>query len=158
MKFHWRRTGLLFALGVLALALLAACGSETSPEPAATTEPEAPAAAEPALSTVAATLSEWAVMVDVATVPAGEVTFNVENAGAIPHELVVVRSDLAEDALPVADGRVVESEIDIAGEIEEFATGTTESGTFALDAGSYVLICNIPAHYAQGMHTTFTVE
>ncbi len=158
MRFHWRRTGLLFALGILALTLLAACGSETSPEPAATTEPVAPEPAETVLSTVSATLSEWTVVVDVATVPAGEVTFNVENAGAIPHELVVVRSDLAEGALPVADGRVVESEIDIAGEVEEFAAGTTESATFTLEAGSYVLICNIPAHYTQGMHTAFTVE
>ncbi|MEX2375173.1 MAG: plastocyanin/azurin family copper-binding protein [Dehalococcoidia bacterium] len=158
MKFHSRRIGLLLGMGVMSLALLAACGSESDTEPTAPTQPEAPASAAPAESTVAATLNEWDIVVDVVTVPAGEVTFDVENAGAIPHELVVVRTDLAEDGLPVADGRVVESEIDIVGEVEEFAAGTTESGTFSLEAGSYVLICNIPAHYTQGMHTPFTVE
>jgi hypothetical protein len=44
-------------------------------------------------SEVSAVLTEWAVEVDPGSVPAGEVTFNVENAGAIPHELVVIRSD-----------------------------------------------------------------
>ena len=27
-----------------------------------------------------------------------------------------------------------------------------------LDAGSYVFICNLPGHYAQGMHTSFTAS
>jgi len=27
-----------------------------------------------------------------------------------------------------------------------------------LDAGSYVLICNLPGHYRQGMHSSFTVS
>jgi len=26
-----------------------------------------------------------------------------------------------------------------------------------LEAGSYVIICNLPAHYESGMHTAFTV-
>jgi uncharacterized cupredoxin-like copper-binding protein len=27
-----------------------------------------------------------------------------------------------------------------------------------LDAGSYVFICNLPGHYAQGMHASFSVS
>ena len=27
-----------------------------------------------------------------------------------------------------------------------------------LDAGNYVFICNLPGHYAQGMHTSFTAS
>ena len=27
----------------------------------------------------------------------------------------------------------------------------------SLKAGSYVIICNLPGHYASGMHTAFTV-
>ena len=35
--------------------------------------------------------------------------------------------------------------------------GATEELTVDLEAGSYVLVCNIPAHYRQGMSTPFTV-
>jgi uncharacterized cupredoxin-like copper-binding protein len=27
-----------------------------------------------------------------------------------------------------------------------------------LDAGSYVFICNLPGHYQQGMHASFTAS
>jgi uncharacterized cupredoxin-like copper-binding protein len=159
MKLHWHRIGMLFVLGALSLGLLAACGSdsETETEAEGTTEPEA-TTSEPAETTVAAVLSEWAITADPATVPAGEVTFDVSNTGAIPHELAIVRTDLAADALPVADGVVNEADLDVVGRVEEFAGGAESSGTFELEAGTYVLICNIPAHYSQGMHAAFTVE
>ena len=46
------------------------------------------------------------------------------------------------------------------------ASETTEELTANLEAGSYVLLCNIveeedgetESHYAEGMHTSFTVE
>jgi len=163
MNRHWHRISLLLGLGVLSLALFAACGSdsESTAEPAATTEPgtAAPAPAQStAQTTVAATLSEWDVVVDPATVPAGEVTFEVDNVGVIPHELMIIRTDLAEDALPVEGGVAVLDGEEVIGEVFEFAGGSTSSGTFTLEAGSYVLICNIPAHYGQGMHAPFTVE
>ena len=159
MKLQWHRIGMLFVLGALSLGLLAACSSDADEEaePEATTEPEA-TASEPMDTTVASVLSEWAVTADPTTVPAGEVTFEVSNTGAIPHELAIVHTDLAADALPVADGVVNEAELDVVGRVEEFAGGAESSGTFELEAGSYVLICNIPAHYSQGMHAAFTVE
>jgi hypothetical protein len=49
-------------------------------------------------------------------------------------------------------------------EIEEFPVGETQSMTLDLEAGSYVLICNIydadeqEAHYQEGMRLAFTVE
>ncbi len=42
-------------------------------------------------------------------------------------------------------------------EVEDIAGGSSESLTVKLDAGKYVLICNLPSHYEQGMHTGFTV-
>jgi uncharacterized cupredoxin-like copper-binding protein len=30
--------------------------------------------------------------------------------------------------------------------------------TFDLDAGAYVLICNVPTHYEQGMRGTVTLD
>ena len=113
-------------------------------------------------------LAEWSVTPSQATAAAGDVTFTVTNDGTEPHEFLVIRSDLAPDALPVDDeGRVPEDEVDIIDEIEPFAAGTTEEMTVDLEAGSYVLICNIvelppgeepESHYLNGMFTGFTVE
>jgi hypothetical protein len=49
-------------------------------------------------------------------------------------------------------------------EIEDIPVGETQSVTVDLEAGNYVLICNIfdetenEAHYAEGMRIAFTVE
>lgn len=115
-------------------------------------------------------LSEWVVQPDPTSVAAGEVTFNADNQGSEAHELVVVRADSAE-ALPTDDtGKVDEdalAEGAFIGEIEEFEAGASESATFDLEPGTYVLFCNITeeesdgtveSHFQEGMHTTFTVE
>lgn len=116
------------------------------------------------------TLQEFSVIPAQDSAPAGQVTFDVENTGPEDHhELVVIRTDLAPDALPTAeDGSVDEAGqgIEVIGEIEEFPPGRTQSRTFDLDAGSYVFICNVveehegevEAHYSLGMRTGFTVE
>lgn len=118
--------------------------------------------------TVEVTLQEWAVAANPSTISAGEVTFEATNEGPNdPHELVVIRTDLAPDQLPTnPDGTVNEEGegIEVLDEIEEFPVGETRSLTLDLEAGSYVLICNIydeeeqEAHYQQGMRTGFTVE
>ncbi|GBC87784.1 hypothetical protein HRbin12_01802 [bacterium HR12] len=118
--------------------------------------------------TVEVTLQEWAVAANPSTISAGEVTFEATNEGPNdPHELVVIRTDLAPDQLPTnPDGTVNEEGegIEVLDEIEEFPVGETRSLTLDLEAGSYVLICNIydeeeqEAHYQEGMRTGFTVE
>jgi hypothetical protein len=121
-------------------------------------------------TTVAVTLQEFAVLPAQESAPAGSITFDVENTGPEdPHEFVVIKTNLAPDALPTAeDGSVDETGegIEVIGEIEEFAPGSTETRTFELDAGSYAFICNVVeeeggdtlVHYALGMRTGFTVE
>ncbi len=117
------------------------------------------------------TLQEWAVLPAQSAVRAGSVTFNLKNAGPDdPHELVVIKTDLAPDKLPTdADGKVDEegAGIEFIGEIEEFDPNKSETATFDLKAGKYVLICNIveeeadgdkEAHYKMGMFTSFTVN
>jgi hypothetical protein len=120
--------------------------------------------------TVAVTLQEFSVLPESDTASAGEVTFEATNEGPNdPHELVVIRTDLAPDALPTTEEGGVDEEgegIEVIGEIEEFPVGETESATFDLEAGSYVLICNIveeedgelESHYVEGMRTAFAVE
>lgn len=120
--------------------------------------------------TVDVTLQEWAVVPAQDSVPAGAVTFNVTNEGPDhPHELVVIKTDLGPADLPTThDGAIDENGegIEVIGEIEEFPPGETESASFDLDAGSYVLICNLveqeegqtEAHYSLGMRIGFTVN
>lgn len=148
-----QRFGLLFAFGLAAVALLGACSSDED------SGGEAPGTlTEANETTVAVTLSEWAVEPDASSVPAGEVKFSVSNEGTIPHELVIIRSEADPEALPVEGGIVPEDEVDVVGEVEEFPAGETDSGSFNLGAGNYLLICNIPAHYEQGMRVALTIE
>lgn len=103
------------------------------------------------------TLEDFKISLDTASAPAGEVTFNVENKGPSTHEFVVIQTDLAPDALPTDDaGDVSEDDLAPVDEIEDIEDGATPDLTVQLDAGDYVLICNIPAHYRQGMHVAFT--
>jgi uncharacterized cupredoxin-like copper-binding protein len=103
------------------------------------------------------------------SVPAGMVEFVVENVGEELHEFIVVKTDLAEDELPLAEEGGVDEEsdeIEVIDEIEEVETGETETLTLELDSGDYVLICNrvvgsgdaAISHYELGMHVSFTVE
>jgi uncharacterized cupredoxin-like copper-binding protein len=118
--------------------------------------------------TVDVTLQEFAVGADPSSVGAGDVKFDVTNNGPEDeHEFVVIKTDLAPTELPVDENGAVDEEgagIDVIGEIEPFAVGQTKSITFDLEAGSYVLICNVwdaqeqEAHYSEGMRTGFTVE
>ena len=108
---------------------------------------------------VRVSLDEWSIEPDVSSVRAGKITFIADNIGKAEHELVIVRTDLAPDALPVAGGKADEDAAgEEIGEIEEFPAGETERGTFTLEAGTYVLLCNIAGHYELGMTTAFTVN
>jgi uncharacterized cupredoxin-like copper-binding protein len=119
-------------------------------------------------TTVNVTLQEWAIGTDTATAPAGEVTFAVTNEGPEdPHELVVIRTDLSLIELPTDENGVVQEDgegIDVIDEVEDLEVGDSEDLTVTLEAGAYVLICNIydededEAHYAEGMRTSFTVS
>ena len=126
----------------------------------ATAEP-APTAAAPAPdggAVVEVSLTEFSVAPAAETVAADGVTFRVANDGAVLHEFVVVRSDLASDALPVAGGVADESQLDVVGRIEQWGGGESRETALSLTAGKYLLICNLPGHYQLGMAAAFTVE
>lgn len=120
---------------------------------------------EPNGTTVNVTLSEYVVDLDTSTVPAGEVTFNVTNEGTMLHEFLVVKTDLAEDALPTnADGSYDEegAGATLIDEVEDVGTGQAAQLTVDLDAGPYVVLCNMvmgtTSHYDLGMHNSLDVE
>lgn len=160
MVWHTRRrqaAGITAVIAVLAL-VAGACGDDDGGE-----ETGAGGAIE-------VTLQEFAVLPSPDSAPAGEVTFNVTNIGPEDvHEFVVFATDLAPDKLPTApDGSVDETGegVELIDEIEDIAVDATPTLTVTLDAGSYVLICNIVeeegaetiVHYQQGMRVGFTAE
>jgi uncharacterized cupredoxin-like copper-binding protein len=112
-----------------------------------------------------ATEKDFSISLDKSSAKAGEITFSVKNDGPSVHEFVVFQTDLAPDQLPLTKD---ENGIDIVDEegegvthideIEDIAVGSTQELKVTLAAGNFVLICNLPAHYQQGMHTAFTVS
>jgi uncharacterized cupredoxin-like copper-binding protein len=94
---------------------------------------------------------------------AGHHTFAYTNKGSIPHELLVFRTDLAGNALPVkADGSVDEESPllhKVADSGNETSPGRSESvpTTKTLAPGHYVAACNLPGHYQRGMWLDVTV-
>jgi uncharacterized cupredoxin-like copper-binding protein len=110
---------------------------------------------------VSATLADFSITLDSDSAPAGDVTFDVSNDAGQTHEFVVFQTDLAPDQLPTNEDGDVDEEgegVTLVDEIEDIEAGSSESLTVNLDAGSYVLICNLPGHYEQGMHTGFTAS
>lgn len=111
--------------------------------------------------TVEVTLADFSVTPDPDSEPAGEVTFDVTNDAEQVHEFVVFQTDLAADQLPTNEDGDVDEEgegVELVDEIEDIEGGSSRSLTVNLDAGSYVLICNLPGHYQQGMHASFTAS
>ncbi len=147
--------------------LLAACAADPTPTPTATPVPTATATPEPtatptpAVSAVSVELGEYYVTPSVASVPAGTVDFTITNVDRRDHIFIVIKTDLAPDAL-VMDGGAADPAASgtVLGEIprEELGPGVTAAASFELDAGSYVLICNRGSHYSRGMTAAFTVE
>ena len=107
---------------------------------------------------VAVSLFEFEVEPDSDSVAEGGVNFTVTNDGAGGHNFQIIETDLAPDALPVTDNRVDEDQVDVVGGIPSLiGAGTTQSTSATLTAGNYVLICNVPTHYEQGMYVGFEV-
>jgi uncharacterized cupredoxin-like copper-binding protein len=110
---------------------------------------------------VAVTLRDFEITLAQDTLPAGTVSFDIRNEGPSVHEFVVFRTDLAADALPTNDAGEVDEEgegVELVDEVEDIAVDATATLDVDLDPGSYVAVCNLPGHYAQGMATGFTVE
>ena len=96
-----------------------------------------------------------------ATVKAGNITFKVKNSSKDTiHEMIVMYLANPKDPLPyIADeNRVDEDKAGDKGEVSELDPGASGTLTVDLKPGKYVLICNVPGHFATGMWTEFTVQ
>jgi uncharacterized cupredoxin-like copper-binding protein len=108
---------------------------------------------DPADTTVAVDLTEYAVEPSAVAVAAGNIQLDARNSGAEVHELYVLR---IEDA----------GGFDVIGEIEDIDPGASGTIRLQLEPGDYQLACLIVPgevgstvdHYQEGMYTEFTVE
>ncbi len=92
--------------------------------------------------------------------PRGIVAFKVTNDSKdTVHEMIVMFLKDPSKPLPYIDSekRVDEDKAGDKGEVSELDPGQSGSLTLNLQPGKYLLICNVPGHYAAGMWTEFTV-
>ena len=109
-------------------------------------------------------LTTYKITLDKDSAPAGDIVFHVHNdATDLKHEFVIFKTDLPQDQLPLNDEGVVDENGAGITHIDEVEVEAGQSADLAvnLEAGNYVLICNIDStelHYQHGMHVPFTVK
>ena len=100
------------------------------------------------------------VRTNVTSVKAGKVTFDVTNLSrSVVHEMIVVAVENPNAPLPYDynTGQIPEKQVKMLGETDEMEPNADKTITLDLKPGSYLLICNVPGHYAAGMWTPLTV-
>lgn len=119
-------------------------------------------------------LDEWSIGADRPTLRAGRHTITAVNLGHQTHELVIVKAADAVSLPTKADGSVDEAQLErvTVGELADLPSGASRHKVLDLAPGSYVAFCNIVGgmdmgggmtggmnhvHFADGMHTAFTV-
>lgn len=156
------RIGLALAAGLATLAasaLLVFAGS--SPEESRADD-----------GRVSVALRDGEIVVEPGSVVAGPVTVEVVNEGIREHELVILRTELEPDELPVGLHGVA---LDQAGEVvlgeDHLSLGHAhaphevlgllpgDGATHRLDlrTGSYVVLCSTGGHYLSGEHAALSV-
>ncbi len=139
------RTTAAVLVVVVAMAVVVGCGSPGSGESS---------------RAVDVGLSDFVIDLSKDLVSRGEVTFDLDNKGPSVHEFLVFKTDLAPSDLPTdGEGDVLESDtfapID---EVEDIKVGSGDKLEVELGAGNYVVICNLPGRYRQGMRAGLTVS
>ena len=153
----------LLTFGTAAVSLaFAGCGGGGDNE-TSTTQAQAPA--QPSGSgSLTIGMSDYAFTPNDGTTNAGMVTISAPNQGQLPHELVLFKTNKSPGSLPTLSNGEVDEEgleasgVESPGEIEDVGPGETKSAALKLTPGKYVMICNLPGHYKQGMYGTLTVK
>jgi caa(3)-type oxidase subunit IV len=161
LKFDNRAYTLPFALGLVLIVPLILIVAITVPEgnnASASSSSGSASASSSGQQTITASETSYSIAMSADSIPAGKVTFHVENKAAnLPHQFTIVKTDLAPGNLPLANGTVDESNLDVVGKTDTIQAGSSSDLTVDLSAGKYVLFCNLPGHYQEGMYTGFTV-
>jgi hypothetical protein len=162
-----RRSTPLLALAALAGAGLACSSSNDSTGPTTSAAAAGTTAAPAGGTTIPVTMKEWTVEPATKTAAPGEVTFEVSNKGEKTHELVLFKTDLAADKLPLdEDGAVDEAGqgVELINEVEDVGPAETKNFKADVTPGNYYLVCNLvdadtgEKHFSHQMYVPFTVK
>ncbi len=119
------------------------------------------AACAPAASggvTVHVELADDEITLDPGSVPGGRIVFDTVNtAAALVHEIEVFSGATAGAVLPVANSVADTTGLTLIDEIEDIVPGASATLTIDLTPGTYLVVCNLPAHYELGMWAYLTV-
>jgi uncharacterized cupredoxin-like copper-binding protein len=140
-----RRLRVIALSGVVSIVAIACGGSDGGGD-------------DPAGGDVVVDMEDFSLDAAPGTHTTGTVTFTIRNGGPSVHAMTIIRSDVAADALPVENGLIPEGQVDVVDEETDIPPGADATLSTTLDAGSYILVCNLPAHYESGMYAAFTVE
>jgi uncharacterized cupredoxin-like copper-binding protein len=138
------------AVGLLAAAVLSACGGSdggggnAASTPTSTSSPSSSSesaadAGQGAPTTVMVTAKEYSLTLSTTSFAPGRYTFQLSNTGGTTHGLEI-------DGPGVADQKA-----------DENAPGGSSSITVTLQKGTYELYCPVPGHRELGMETDITV-
>lgn len=154
----------LVGAAVLAVALtsLIACGGSSSGSDEAGSASRDEEISEGGSGSVHVALNEWDIRPiegSAFEIDAGDAVFEIHNEGAAPHDLKIIKTDLAPGALPIADGTVdLEAAGDVVGGVDPLLTGEVAVEEVHLERGNYVVVCTIPGHFDQGMTAALAIN
>ena len=106
------------------------------------------------------TMAEHTLTLSLHTAPHGVVTFVLGNPSTVAHEIDIVKTLLAANALPTKpNGQFNEhtAQARVVKEAVKVKPGTTRTFTARLAAGHYVILDNLPGHYHDGEATDLTI-
>lgn len=142
---HWKGSLAARALGLVAVVVIAgACGDDDS------SAETAPVDADLTVTAVDIGFAEWDDTDESYTATAGEVTILYENEGSL-HTLLIETADGDQIPLVREDGTEV-------GKLQVNQPGGRDVGTATLEAGEYVLWCDVPGHRQGGMEAPLVVS
>jgi uncharacterized cupredoxin-like copper-binding protein len=115
-------------------------------------------AVRPSGSTLNAVLSEWKVLTPT-QLPAGSYNYHITNVGTMEHEMLVMKTDLPANKLPMKGGDIDEEALPPISDGENIAPGKSQDRKIDLTKpGTYLFVCNIAGHFKAGMYTYVTVK
>ena len=146
-------------LAACAFALFAGCGDSSESE---STPTVAGSSGTTAAGVVTVTLSDYSLSAST-SLKSGAVSFAINNVDSGQHEFVVMKGKFGE--LPkMPNGAVDEAKLTagvLIGRTATISGGGSTTATYTLDAGNYVLLCNINSgpnsHARDGQRLDVTV-
>lgn len=110
---------------------------------------------------VRVTLEDFDIRLSRAEADPGNTAFDVINDGPSLHEFILLQTDVPPGLLPTdrrADVDLEDPEVLVVTRVPPLESDETTSVEEPLEPGEYVVICNLPGHYGQGMFASLTVE